>query len=198
MSTRLYLCPIDFNRAITLGRRGRWFDSIPIYNTVTSKVAGKRKYAAGSTLKYTLTLNAREREFRPFPSIDVLVFREHTDTPLTLPRLRTQVGRTTRVCVCRREGEGYTRDRGEIQSTSCFLFPLPPPSFPSIVLFLAPSPTLEEGERGQFWIPRQIPRAIPVRFLDRTHTASLINIRPLIDTRRHGQILFEGYCRLYR
>lgn len=193
MSTRLYLCPIDFNRAITLGRRGRWFDSIPIYNTVTSKVAGKRKYAAGSTLKYTLTLNAREREFRPFPSIDVLVFREHTDTPLTLPRLRTQVGRAT--CVCRREGEGYTRDRGEIQSTSCFLFPLPPPSFPSIVLFLAPSPTSEEGTVLD---PSSNISRIPVRFLDRTHTASLINIRPLIDTRRHGQILFEGYCRLYR
>lgn len=196
MSTRLYLCPIDFNRAITLGRRGRWFDSIPIYNTVTSKVAGKRKYAAGSTLKYTLTLNAREREFRPFPSIDVLVFREHTDTPLTLPRLRTQVGRTTRVCVCVGGRERDIRETAvKFNQLLAFFFPFHLlPSLRSFSFSRHP----QHRRRGQFWIPRQIPRAIPVRFLDRTRTASLINIRPLIDTRRHGQILFEGYCRLYR
>ena len=154
MSTRLYLCPIDFNRAITLGRRGRWFDSIPIYNTVTSKVAGKRKYAAGSTLKYTLTLNAREREFRPFPSIDVLVFREHTDTPLTLPRLRTQVGRTTCVCVGGRE-----RDIREaaVKFNQLLAFFFPPYLFPSLRSFSF-SRHPQHRRRGQFWIPRQISR----------------------------------------
>lgn len=181
MSTRLYLCPIDFNRAITLGRRGRWFDSIPIYNTVTSKVAG---VSMPPTLKYTHThTHIRAREFRPFPSM--CSYFASTDTPLTLPRLLHTACKHPRVYT--EEGErDIQRGRGEIQSTSCFLFP-PPFDRSSLSRTGSPSPT----PGGHFWIPRQIPRGYLFAFsiTRRGNTQSarpappLINIRPLIDTR---------------